>query len=60
MENKKRLAIINAVPYGSTGKIVRGISKVAEDNGWETLIYDTWTKNLRNADKEGVMVGSFL
>ncbi len=60
MENKKRLAIINAVPYGSTGKIVRGISKVAEDNGWETLIYYSWTKNLRSSDNEGVMVGSFL
>jgi len=60
MENKKRLAIINAVPYGSTGKIVRGIGKVAEDNGWETLTYYSWTKKLKKSDSEGVMVGSFL
>ena len=35
MENKKRLAIINAVPYGSTGKIVRGIDSVAQKSGME-------------------------
>ena len=60
MENKKRLAIINAVPYGSTGKVVRGISKVAEDNNMETLIYYSWTKKLRQSDDPNVMVGSFL
>ena len=60
MENKKRLAIINAVPYGSTGKIVRGRSKVAESNGWETLIYYSWTKSLKKSDNPNVMVGSFI
>ena len=60
MENRKRLAIINAVPYGSTGKIVRGISKVANDNGWESLIYYSWTKSLKKSSSSGVMVGSFL
>lgn len=60
MEQKGRLAIINAIPYGSTGKIVRGIAGVAQNNGWDTFTYYSWTKALPKSNKPNVMVGSFL
>ena len=60
MENKKRLAIINAVPYGSTGKIVRGIDSVAQKSGMETYVYYSWTKSLPKGNAENVEVGSFV
>ena len=55
----KRLLEINAVPYGSTGKIIRGIAEIASKEDIETYIYYGWTKGLRRSH-EGVMVGSFL
>lgn len=60
MENKNKVAIINAVPYGSTGKIVRGISFAAESEGFETFIYYSWTKGLRKSKEKNVMIGSFV
>lgn len=60
MQTKKRLALINAVPYGSTGKIVKGIASVASENNWETFIYYSWTKSLKKSSDENVMVGSFI
>ena len=56
----KRLAIINGVPYGSTGKIVKGIAEVARKEGFETFNYFGWTKRYRKSDREDTMVGSFL
>lgn len=58
--NSKRIAFINAIPYGSTGKIVKGIAKVAKGEGAETLTYLSWTKGYRKSDEAGVIVGSFL
>lgn len=55
----KRLLEVNAVPYGSTGKIIRGIAEVAGEKDIETYTYYGWTKSLRRS-KNGVMVGSFL
>ena len=56
----KKVLFINAVPYGSTGKIVSGISDVAKQNGYETLTYLSWTKNYKKSDRDDVIVGSFL
>ena len=55
-----KIFLFNAVPYGSTGKIVDGIAKIAKENGCETLTYLSWTKNYRKSDRDDVMVGSFL
>jgi hypothetical protein len=60
MDKVKKLAIINAVPYGSTGKIVRGIDSVARKKGMETLVFYSWTKRLRKSNGENVVVTSFL
>lgn len=56
----KRIAFINTVPYGSTGKIVQEIAHAAEKKGWDTFIYYAWTKMLRNSSQRNVMIGSFL
>ena len=55
-----RIFFLNAVPYGSTGKIVDSIAAVAREKGHETLTYFSWTKKYRKSDKENVIVGSFL
>jgi len=60
MDKVKKLAIINAVPYGSTGKIARGIDSVARKNGMETLVVYSWTKGFRKSNDDGVIVTSFL
>lgn len=56
----KKIAIINAVPYGSTGKIVKGIAECASNNGYETLIYYSWTKTLKYSNEKNIIVGTFL
>lgn len=56
----KRIAFINAVPYGSTGKIVKGIAKVAKCEGAETLTYLSWTKGYKKSDEQDIVVGSFI
>ncbi|MBQ4107959.1 MAG: glycosyltransferase [Clostridia bacterium] len=58
--DSKRIAFINAIPYGSTGKIVKGIAKIAKNEGAETLTYLSWTKGYRKSDDPDVIVGSFL
>ncbi len=55
-----RIFFLNAVPYGSTGKIVAGIAKAAKDNGHETLTYFSWTKKCKKNIDDDVMIGSFL
>ncbi len=60
MSDARKLAIINAVPYGSTGKIVRGIAGVARKKGWDALICYSWTKSLKKSNDKDVMVGSFF
>ena len=60
MNSKNKLAIINAVPYGSTGKIARSVATLAEQNNYETFLYYSWTKNYQKSDKSNIMVGSFL
>ena len=55
-----KIFFLNAVPYGSTGKIVRGISSVLEGYGHNTLIYYSWTKKYKKSDKDNVLVGSFF
>lgn len=56
----KKVLFINAIPYGSTGKIVDGIARVANEQEAQTLIYLSWTKEYRKSDREDVIVGSFL
>ena len=56
----KRVAIITAVPYGSTGKIAKGIAEVAKNQGYETLNYFSWTKSYKKSDRDDYMVGPFL
>ncbi len=60
MESKRKVAIINAVPYGSTGKIVRGISDIASYQDWETFTCYSWTKSMRKSSSDSIMVGSFI
>ncbi len=55
-----KIFFLNAVPYGSTGKIVDGISKIAKEEGHQTFTYFSWTKSYKKSDREDVMVGSFL
>lgn len=54
-----KLFEINAVPYGSTGKIAVGISQTAKAYGCETLTYFGWTKHRRKSD-QNVVIGSFF
>ena len=42
-----KIVEINATPYGSTGKIMRQISKIAESNGNEVFLF---TKKWRNSN----------
>ena len=58
--NSKRVAIITGVPYGSTGKIAKGIAEVAKNSGMETLNYFSYTKGYKKSDREDTMVGSFF
>lgn len=57
--NGRRLIEINAVPYGSTGKIAEGISQTAKTDGYEVLTYFGWTKQRRKSEKN-VVIGSFF
>ena len=57
---QKRVAFINDVSYGSTGKIVKGIASVAKENHAQPFIYFGWTKKYRKSDREDTMVGSFF
>lgn len=55
-----KIFFLNAVPYGSTGNIVKGISKVAKNEGHATLKYFSWTKNYKKSDNSDTRVGKFL
>ena len=55
-----KILFLNAIPYGSTGKIVDGISDVAKKEGHTTLTYLSWTKKYRKSDRDDVIVGSFF
>lgn len=54
-----RVLFINAVPYGSTGKIVRSIAEKCSSNGDVIAIYYGWTKKNKKSH-DGVLVGSFF
>ncbi len=56
----KKLFEINAVPYGSTGHIVNGIITIAQKNGYETCVYNKWTREAKASNKVGLVVGSHL
>lgn len=56
----KKLVIINAIPYGSTGKIVRGIAECAKRRNYESYIFYSWTKSLKKSVEKNVYIGSFL
>lgn len=56
----RRVAIINGIPYGSTGSIVRDIKTELVQNGDEVLICLGWTKKLPASKEENVRVGSFF
>lgn len=53
-----KILLINDVYYGSTGKIVRGISKTAEQEGHSTFIAYSWTKIHRKSVSGNEFVGS--
>ena len=55
-----KIVQITAVPYGSTGKIARGIADVARQQGHEVYIYYSWTKKFRKSNDPNVKVGSFV
>lgn len=55
-----KIVEINAVPYGSTGKITKGIADVARKKGHEVYLYFSWTKALSKSNDRNVMVGSFV
>lgn len=40
-----KIVIMNTVPYGSTGRIARNISKKVQDQGNEVYLVNGWTKN---------------
>ena len=54
------IAFINAVPYGSTGKIVSQIADCAEKNGDNVLICVSWAKRHHKYRRKNVFEGSFL
>lgn len=56
----KKIVFINAVPYGSTGKIVCGIENVAKINEYKTLTFYSWTKSLKKSNADNVIIGSFI
>ena len=55
-----KIVEINAVPYGSTGKITKGIADIARKKGHEVYVYFSWTKALPKSNDENTIVGSFL
>lgn len=55
----KKLVIINAIPYGSTGKIVRGIADCAKRQQYEVYTFYSWTKALKKSSEKNIYVGLF-
>lgn len=58
-----RIAFINAVPYGSTGRIVRQLRDYCEKKGDETAVFFSWSKKKHktNTDiRRNIYVSSFL
>lgn len=52
---------INAVPYGSTGKIAKSISNICNENGIQAFFAYSWTKLKKsNQSKDEILIGSFL
>lgn len=60
-DRKLKLFQINAVPYGSTAKIMLGISKVAEKNGFESYMYSGYSSHpLNEFEGTSFIMGSKL
>ena len=60
-DNKLKLFQINAVPYGSTAKIMLGISKVAEENGFESYMYSGYSSHpIKEFEGTNFIMGSKL
>ena len=58
---KEKIAFINAVPYGSTGRIVNSIATVAENHNYDTFTYFSWTHVMPKSNTgKNVYVGSYL
>lgn len=56
-----KIVEINAVPYGSTGKIAKQIAQVANLHGHEAVFACSWTKIKKNRmEKDEILMGSFL
>lgn len=56
-----KIVEINAVPYGSTGKIAKQIAQVANMHGHEAVFACSWTKIKKNRmEKDEIPMGSFL
>lgn len=56
-----KIVEINAVPYGSTGKIAKQIAQVANMHGHEAVFACSWTKIKKNhMKKDEMLIGSFL
>lgn len=53
-----KILFISGVPYGSTGKIIKSISKRCENSGIQTTMFFGWTK--KRAKAKNVFVGSFF
>ena len=52
---------MNAVPYGSTGRIAKQIAQVANMHGHEAVFACSWTKIKKNhMKKDEMLMGSFL
>ena len=53
-----RIAYINCVPYGSTGKIVDNLASVAANNGFETFIFFGPTRHTVSSKNKYNYIGS--
>ena len=52
---------LNAVPYGSTGKIAQNIAKVATESGHEAFFICGWTKGRKKSvNDHNIVATNFL
>lgn len=59
MIDRRKVAIINGVSYGSTYGICENIKQKLLDDGVEVFTFYGWTKNHRKSTSNDEMVGSF-
>ena len=56
----KNIVEVNVVPYGSTGNITKGISKIARKNDYNVYTYFAWSKKQKKEPDKYTWIGSFF